>query len=132
LTEEKKEAETPKAEAEKTPENMTLFERVDAVIKAVLDKKLGKELDERVDKIVEARLKAKDIEIEEALRASFGVGKDKTLTEKDLPYIISAVRKAAVEKTEKERAPAIEKAAPDGNKTPDPIDKLFSLEEEKQ
>jgi len=73
----------------------------------------------------------KEAQAGEVFDRAMGIRENQALTRADIPGIVSSVRKAMLEKTEKERAPAMEKATPDGNKTPDPFDKLFSLEEAK-
>lgn len=97
-------------------------QRVENVIKEVLDAKF-KALDTRIDTMIETHLKAKEVEVEQALRKSFGVEQDPVVHKSDL---IAAIRKAATENTEKERSPAAqEKASPDGNQKPDQLDELF-------
>jgi hypothetical protein len=90
------------------------------------------------EKAFDAKLAAinaeKDLQDEAVLRKYLGVPNDQPLKASDIPAIVAAVRKAAVETTEKQRGPAAqEKAGPTGNTKDDPFDKLFNPHmEEKQ
>lgn len=113
------------SEAEKT-----LFERVMSVMEdvrkndlAMFQKKLESfeaKLDEKIDGI----LKAKEVEVEQALRKGFGLEQDPVVHMSDL---IGAIRKASLEQAETgKRTPApVEKGGPEGTKTLSPIDDLL-------
>ena len=119
-------SETPKNEtpAATAKADITFEQRIENVIKDVLDVKL-KALDTRIDTMIEAHLKAKEVEVEHALRKSFGTEADPVIHQSDL---IAAIRKASLEATEpNKKTPAtVEKAGPEGNKPQSPLDIAFS------
>ena len=106
---EKKEAE---AITEKATTDLNLTQRIESVIKDVLDQKL-KALELAMDKKIVDILKAKEIEMESALRKGFGLEADPVVHQSDL---IVLLRKAGLENAESQkRTPApTEKAGPEG------------------
>jgi len=120
MTEEKKaEPAVPDATAKS---DLTLEQRIMSVMQDVFDVKI-KALEAKIDGKIDELLKSKEVEMEEALRKGFGLEQDPVVHKSDL---IAAIRKAAVENTEKERGvAATEKAGPEGNKTEDPFDKMI-------
>jgi hypothetical protein len=129
----KKEKENTLTETPKVPDvavkaeadAMNLTQRIESVIKDVLDAKL-KALELNMDKKIDAILKSKEVEMEQALRKGFGLEQDPVIHQSDL---ISAIRKAQLEAspTEKRAPTADAKAAPDGNRTStNPIDTMFN------
>ena len=136
MSEEKKPVEKPEEEpkpAETSAQATESFTgRLQKAFDEALDLKL-KAMEKRFDEMIDTKLKALEIEAEQVLRKGLGVSKDTPLTTADMPKLIQAVRKAALEKTENERTPVgTEKAGPEGNKPEDPIDNAFKpyLEEE--
>ena len=119
MTEQPKE--TPAAATKAEP--MNLEQRVMHVIEDVFDVKI-KALETRIDEKIEALLKSKEVEMEQALRKGFGLENDPTIHKSDM---IAFFRKAQLEATEpqKKTPAAVEKAGPEGNKTLDPIDKIY-------
>lgn len=119
MTEENK---TESAQATAKAEEFSLEKRIETVIKDVLEVKL-KALEVAMDKKIEDILKNKEIEMEQALRKGFGLEQDPVIHQSEL---ITALRKAALEKTDNTRSPAAtEKAGPEGNKPEDPYDKMM-------
>ena len=128
------------------PFSATALSRQERMAKVLSEWNAQKEVDDlaKIKAFDEARAKAFDEKFaaykaeteksdEEVLRRFLGVNKDETLKMSDVPKLLTALRKASLEKTEKERGPAAtEKAGPEGNKPEDPIDKAFKpyLEEE--
>ena len=93
------------------------------------------QMEQEFNRMMKEQIATLSIEAEQVLRKGLGLAKASPLTTDDMPKLIEAVRKASLEKTEKERGPAAtEKAGPEGNKEPEPIDKLFDqyLKEEKK
>jgi len=117
MSETPKKEETPSA----TEKAATFEQRIENVIKDVLDVKL-KALDLRIDKIIEDKLSAKEIEVEHALRKTFGTETDPVIHVSDLK---AELRKMTLDNVEKRSPAATEKAAPEGNKPQDPIDEQF-------
>lgn len=110
------------AEAKAKKIDFNLTQRIESVIKDVVDQKLDA-LEKAIDVKIETLLKGKEIEMEQALRKGFGLEQDPVIHQSDL---VSALRKAALEKTENTRSPAAaEKAGPEGNKPEDPFDKML-------
>lgn len=106
----------------KKEEQPAFTDRLQKAFDEALDLKL-KAMEKRFDEMIDTKLKALEIEAEHALRKGLGVEADPVIHQSDL---ISAIRKASLENSEKTRAPAAtEKASPDGNKTVDPIDHIF-------
>lgn len=120
---ETKQPETPTAEAKAVTAEFNLTQRIESVIKDVLESKL-KALEANIDKKIEDILKAKEVEVEQALRKGLGVESDPVIHQSDL---ISAIRKASLEASEsqKKTPAATEKAGPEGNKPNNPIDALY-------
>jgi len=112
------------SEAKAEADAMNLTKRIESVIHDVLDAKL-KALELAMDGKIDAILKAKEVEMEQALRKGFGLDQDPVIHQSDL---ISAIRKAKLETAEsgKKTVLATEKAGPEGNKTiTNPIDETF-------
>lgn len=102
--------------------NLGFEQRMENLMKDVFDVKF-KAFEAKIDTKLDELLKTKEVEMEQALRKGFGLETDPVIHKSDL---VSALRKAAVEKTEKERAPVAEvKAGPEGNKPQDAIDEAF-------
>jgi hypothetical protein len=102
----------------------TLLDRITGVMEDVMKAKL-ETFEKRIDDKIESILKAKEIEIEQALRKSFGTEKDPTIHASDL---MKAVREEMLKiaETQKKTPAAIEKAGPEGAGTaPNPIDNLM-------
>jgi len=113
---------TMPAPEQKAVKDLNLTERIEAVIKDVLDLKLSA-LEKAMDTKIEDILKAKEVEMESALRKGFGLDNDQVIHQSDL---VAAIRKAALENAETaKRTPAPkEKAGPDGTASPqDAFDK---------
>jgi hypothetical protein len=108
-------------EKAKESTEMGFEQRIEAVIKDVLDVKF-KALDLRIDKMIDDKLREKEIEVEKGLRKSFGVETDPVIHQSDL---VAALRKAALATGgEEKRSPAgVEKAGPDGNTPENPFAK---------
>ncbi len=108
------------APAEKATKDMNLTERLESVIKDVLDLKLAA-LEKAMDKKIEDILQSKEVEMEQALRKGFGLDNDPVIHQSDL---VAAIRKAALDNAESaKRTPAPkEKAGPDGNTPKDSFD----------
>jgi hypothetical protein len=107
---------------EQKEEEFSLEKRIENVIKDVLEVKL-KALEASMDKKIEEILKTKEVEMEQALRKGFGLEQDPVIHQSDL---VTALRKAALEKTDNTRSPAAaEKAGPEGNKPKDPFDEMM-------
>jgi hypothetical protein len=120
--EEKGECTMPTAAAEAKAIDFNLTQRIEHVIKEVVDKKLDA-LEKAIDLKIDTLLKGKEIEMEQALRKGFGLDNDPVIHQSDL---VAAFRKAALENTEKQRAPAAsEKAGPEGNLSEDPFEKML-------
>jgi hypothetical protein len=120
---EKPKEETPAAATKAA--DVGLMERIERTVNEFMDVKL-KALDITFDKMIEEKMKAKEIEAESALRKGFGLENDPVIHQSDL---ISAIRKAQLEAspTEKRSPAAEEKAGPTGNKlNENPLDKMFS------
>jgi hypothetical protein len=103
--------------------NLNLEQRIMGVMKDVIDAKivaLEKALDEKIDAI----LKSKEIEMEQALRKGFGLENDPVIHQSDL---VSALRKASLAQSEpsKKTPAAVEKAGPEGNKPTNALDAVF-------
>jgi hypothetical protein len=123
LTEEKNsEADKKIVEKAAAATEQGLMQRIESVIHDVLEQKLGKAFDVRVDKMIEEKLKAKEIEVEAGLRKGFGLENDPVIHQSDL---VAALRKAALDQTESQkRTPApTEKGGPEGNMPEDEFDK---------
>lgn len=120
MTEENKIAENP---ATTTKAEMNLEERVMKVMEDVFDVKI-KALETKIDAKIDELLKAKEIEMEAALRKGFGLDNDPTMHKSDM---IAFFRKTQLENAEaqKKTPAATEKAGPEGNKSGNPIDKVF-------
>jgi len=120
-----------KAEASAKAMDFNLTQRIENVIRDVLDVKL-KALELNIDKKIEDILKSKEIEMEAALRKGFGLDNDPTVHQSDL---IAAIRKAqlTVSDTDK-RTPAPEASAkstgPEGTKPLNPFDEPLKKFEE--
>lgn len=105
------------------PEEKGLIDRVLNVVEEAMKAKLSifeKAIDKRIKDIV----KAKDVEVEQALRKGFGLTKDLPLTTSDIPSLLEQFRKAALENQEN-RSPTgkpLEKGNPDGTAKKDPFD----------
>jgi hypothetical protein len=127
MTEEKKnEVESPSAPIAKAlaEGNISLEKRIESVITEYVTKAVG-DLEKRIDGMINAQLKAKEIEVEQALRKGLGLENDPVLHQSDM---ISFMRKAALEaQTESgKKTPAtIEKAGPEGTKSSNPIDTMY-------
>lgn len=96
--------------------------QIDAKIKAAMEAR-EKAFDAKL-----AQLNAeKDIQDEEVLRRYLGVAKDQSLKMSDIPAIIKAMRKAALETEEPgKKTPAVqEKAGPEGNKPTNPFEEQY-------
>ena len=102
----------------------TLEQRIFGVMEDVMTKKLG-EMEKRMDEKIETILKAKEIEVEKALRKGFGLEQDPVVHMSDL---IEHGRKLALEKADTgKRTPAPETPlGPEGNTQPTPIDEIFA------
>lgn len=120
--EQAKPTETPIEKAVK--EEKSLEQRIFGVMEDVMNKKLG-EMEHRMDEKIETLLKAKEVEVEKALRKGFGLEEDPVIHMSDL---IAYGRKNALEKAETDkRTPAPETPlGPEGNVQPTPIDELFA------
>lgn len=119
-----KDENAPAVTAKAESEAMNLTKRIESVIHDVLDAKL-KALELAMDGKIDAILKAKEVEMEQALRKGFGLDQDPVIHQSDL---ISAIRKAQLEvsPSSKKTPASTEKAGPEGNKTPtNPIDQVF-------
>ncbi len=120
---------TPKAEEKATDLNLT--QRIEKVIKDVLDVKL-KALEATMDKKIEDILKSKEVEMEQALRKGFGLDNDPVIHQSDL---IAAIRKASLETadTDKRTPPpeaSVKSTGPEGNKSPNPFEEQLKQFEE--
>jgi hypothetical protein len=114
----------PTAEIKAETEALNLTQRIEAVIKDVLEAKI-KALELNMDKKIDDLLKSKEVEMEQALRKGFGLEQDPVIHQSDL---ITAIRKAQLEATppEKRSPAATPKAGPEGNKPAgDALDALF-------
>jgi hypothetical protein len=128
------------ADLSKTAEPYTAISRQERMANVLKEWNVQKEaednvklkaMDEAREKAFDAKLaayaKAADVQDEEVLRRFMGVDKDEPLKKSDLPHLISALRKAALETTEPgTRSPAsaaAEKAGPDGNTSENPFAK---------
>jgi hypothetical protein len=119
------EEKAPAAEAKAEADAMNLTKRIESVIKDVLDAKL-KALELNMDAKIDAILKSKEIEMEQALRKGFGLEQDPVIHQSDL---INAIRKAQLEANPKDKKTeaSLSKAGPEGNSKPQgtPIDAVF-------
>jgi hypothetical protein len=106
------------------PAEATLIDRVTGVIEDVMKAKLAT-FEKKIDDKIESILKAKEIEIEQALRKSFGTETDPVIHSSDM---IAFFRKAQLEASDasKKTPAAIEKAGPEGTKPSNPIDKMYN------
>ncbi len=118
--------ETPaeKAEASAKATDLTLTQRIDHVIRDVLDAKL-KALELSMDKKIDDILKSKEVEMEAALRKGFGLDHDPVIHQSDL---VAALRKAALKETDSDkRTPAptatVKSTGPAGTQPDNPFDK---------
>ncbi len=131
MTEEKQEP-AAVAKAEISVETVGLEQRIEKAVNEYVEKKiesrfsqLEKHLDERTDAI----MKAKEIEVEQALRKGFGLENDPVIHQSDL---ISAIRKAQLETAESaKKTPApdalTKSTGPDGNAPPmNPFQKMVA------
>jgi hypothetical protein len=102
---------------------MNLEQRVMKVMEDVFDVKI-KALEAKIDGKIDELLKAKEVEMEQALRKGFGLENDPTIHKSDM---IAFFRKAQLEATEsqKKTPAALEKAGPEGSKSTNPIDQIF-------
>lgn len=115
----------PNAPLEKavTQNDLGFEQRMEKLMMEVFDAKF-KAFETKIDTKLDDLLKTKEIEMEQALRKGFGLEQDPVIHKSDL---IAAIRKAATENAEKERAPAATiKGGPDGNKPLDPFDEAFA------
>lgn len=103
--------------------NINLEQRIMGVMKDVIDVKIAS-LEKALDEKIDAILKSKEIEMEQALRKGFGLENDPTIHKSDM---IAFFRKAQLEAadSQKKTPAAIEKAGPEGNKSGNPIDQIF-------
>ena len=104
--------------------NLTLEQRIMNVMKDVFDQKIIA-LEKAIDAKIDALIKTKEVEMEQALRKGFGLETDATLHQSDIPALM---RKAALEIADSQkRTPIAEKAGPEGNKSPvkDPYDETL-------
>jgi len=105
------------------PEEKGLVDRVLGVVEEAMKAKLSvfeKAIDQKIKDIV----KAKDVEVEQALRKGFGLTKDLPLTTSDIPSLLEQFRKAALENQEN-RSPTddpLKKGNPDGTAKKDDFD----------
>jgi hypothetical protein len=108
----------PPAETEKA-----LLDRIMGVMEDTMKLKLAG-FEQQIDQKIETILKAKEIEVEQALRKGLGLTTDKPLTTGDIPTLIEQVRKAALENSppNKKTPAGIQKGTPDGTNTEDPFD----------
>jgi len=122
--------ETEAKPVEKPSEDQTLFDRVMKVMKEVRDSDLAmfqkklESFEAKLDEKIDGILKAKEVEVEQALRKGFGLEQDPVVHMSDM---ISAIRKASLEHAETEkRTPGPEnKPGPEGTVTPSALDKLL-------
>ena len=98
----------------------TLIDRITGVVDEVMKAKLC-DFEKKIDAKIEDILKAKEVEIEQALRKTFGTETDPVIHRSDL---IASLRKAELERadTQKKTPAPVEKAGPEGNKPANPID----------
>lgn len=119
----------PKPEGEAKSTDKALTDRILDVVGEAMTKKLAdfeKKMDEKLDNI----LKAKEIEVERALRKGFGLEEDPVVHMSDL---ITYGRKLALEKAETgKRTPGKEEAGPEGTSKEHPVDALFKAFELKE
>ena len=103
--------------------NLNLEQRIMGVMQDVFDTKI-KALEVRIDEKIDELLKAKEIEMEQALRKGFGLENDPTIHKSDM---IAFFRKAQLESAEsqKKTPAALEKAGPSGSKLGNPIDNIY-------
>jgi hypothetical protein len=102
-------------------------ERLEKMFNELVDKRFG-ELEKRLDKSIEDKLAAMEVETERVLRKSFG------LPQGDRPVMLSEVasvlRKAQLENSDSgKKTPApdkLEKSNPDGTAQKDAIDQIFA------
>ena len=115
--------ESPSAPLEKAAADgvISLEKRIETVITEYVNKAVG-DLEKKIDTMIDTQFKAKEIEVEQALRKGLGIENDPVIHRSDLA---SALRKASLENVEKRSPAAAEKAAPEGNKTSDPLDEAF-------
>jgi len=105
------------------PEEKGLIDRVLNVVEEAMKAKLAT-FETEIDKRIKDIVKAKDVEVEQALRKGFGLTKDMPLTTSDIPSLLDQFRKAALENQEN-RSPAgdpLEKGNPEGTTKKDPFD----------
>ncbi len=121
MSETKVPAEAPAPTVEVKPE--ALIDRIIAVTEEVMKARLA-EFEKKIDTKIDEILKSKEVEVEQALRKGFGLEKDPVLHMSDL---IKFGRKSALEDadTAKKTPAPVEKATPEGNVSPNPIDNLL-------
>jgi hypothetical protein len=105
--------------------NLTLEQRIMGVMQDVVNTKI-KALEQKLDDQIKDLVKAKEAEMETALRKGFGLEHDPVIHQSEL---YAAIRKAALEQSEPEKrtpAPAKDKAGPAGTQTKeDPFDAKY-------
>jgi hypothetical protein len=112
----------PIEKADAKPE-ATLIDRITGVIDDVMKAKLAS-FEAKIDGKIDAILKAKEVEIEQVLRKSFGTEQDPVIHSSDM---IAYIRKAQLESSEaNKKTPApIEKAGPEGTASKNPFDSML-------
>ena len=101
----------------------SMIDRIMKVVEEVMNAKLSA-FEKTIDGKIDAIVKAKEAEVELALRKGFGLEQDPVVHMSDM---ISAIRKASLEHAETEkRTPGPEnKPGPEGTVTPSALDKLL-------
>lgn len=100
--------------------NLSLEQRIMKVMDDVVSTKI-KALEAKLDVKIDDILKAKEVEMEHALRRGFGLENDPVIHQSDL---VAALRKAALDQgaVEKRAPESKEKAGPEGSQPEDPFD----------
>jgi hypothetical protein len=117
-----------------TVASVGLEQRIERTVNEYVDKKLDarfSSLEKSLDEKIEGIVKAKEIEVESALRKGFGLENDPVIHQSDL---IATIRKLELEKadTGKKTPTAVEKGGPEGTtQKTDPIDALLQKYEVK-
>jgi hypothetical protein len=103
--------------------DITLIDRITGVIEDVMKAKLGT-FEKTIDEKLEAIIKAKEIQIEQALRKSFGTETDPVIHSSDM---IAYFRKAQLDNAEsgKKTPASVEKAGPEGTMPQSPFDAML-------